>query len=42
MNEERQFYKDSISEMVSAINNVDWLLKIYTFIKVFADGTEDE
>lgn len=34
---DEQFYKDSISEMLSAIHNVDWLLKIYTFIKVFAE-----
>lgn len=37
---EEQYYKDGISEMLSAIHNVDWLLKIYTFIKVFADDRE--
>lgn len=40
MNEEK-FYKDSISEMLSTIHNVDWLLKIYSFIKVFAEDKED-
>ncbi|WP_298492487.1 hypothetical protein [uncultured Lactobacillus sp.] len=40
MNEERQFYKDHISEMLSAIHNVDWLRKIYSFIKVFFDDVE--
>ena len=35
-----QFYKDSIVKMVSSIHNVDWLLKIYSFIKVFADDKE--
>lgn len=39
MNDE-QFYKDKISEMVSTIDNVDWLLKIFTFVKVFADDKE--
>ena len=40
MNEERQFYKDSISEMLSVIHNVDWLRSIYSFIKVFFDDVE--
>lgn len=39
MNEE-QFYKDGISKMLSTIHNTDWLLKIYSFIKVFADDKE--
>ena len=38
---DEQFYKDSISEMVSTIKNVNWLLKIYTFIKVFAEDKEE-
>ncbi len=37
---EEQFYKDGISKMLSTIHNVNWLLKIYTFIKVFADDKE--
>ena len=37
---DEQFYKESISEMLSTIHNVDWLLKIYTFIKVFFDAVE--
>lgn len=37
---DEQFYKRSISEMVSTIRNVDWLRKIYSFIKVFADDKE--
>lgn len=40
MNEERQFYKGHISEMLSTINNVDWLRSIYSFIKVFFDDVE--
>lgn len=39
MNEE-QFYKDGISKMLSTIHNVNWLLKIYSFIKVFFDDVE--
>ncbi len=39
MNDE-QFYKESISEMISAIHNVEWLRKIYSFIKVFFDDVE--
>lgn len=38
---DEQFYKDNISEMVSTIHNVDWLLKIYSFIKVFAEDKEE-
>ncbi len=38
---EEQFYKDNISKMLSTIHNVNWLLKIYSFIKVFADDKED-
>ena len=30
---EEQFYKDGISKMLSTIHNVNWLLKIYSFIK---------
>ncbi len=40
MNEEQQFYKDGISKMISSVHNVEWLRKIYSFIKVFADDTE--
>lgn len=38
---EEQFYKDGISKMLSTIHNVNWLLKIYSFIKVFADDKEE-
>lgn len=41
---EEQFYKDNIVKMVFSIHNADWLLKIYSFIKVFSDdknGTTD-
>jgi|GluameStandDraft_1065615.scaffolds.fasta_scaffold145918_2 hypothetical protein len=38
---DEQFYKDSISEMVSTIHNVDWLLSIYSFVKVFAEDGEE-
>lgn len=37
---DEQFYKDNIVKMVYSIRNVDWLLKIYSFIKVFADDKE--
>lgn len=37
---DEQFYKDNIVKMVFSIHNVDWLLKIYSFIKVFADDKE--
>lgn len=40
MNEEK-FYKDGISKMLSTVHNVDWLLKIYSFIKVFAEDKEE-
>ena len=40
MMDEEKFYKDRISEMLSAVHNADWLLKIYSFIKAFADDTE--
>lgn len=40
MNEEQQFYKDGILEMLSVIHNVDWLRSIYSFIKVFFDDVE--
>ena len=39
MNEE-QFYKDSITEMLLVIHNVEWLRKIYSFIKVFFDDVD--
>lgn len=38
---DEQFYKDNIVKMVFSIRNVDWLLKIYSFTKVFADDKED-
>ena len=37
---DEQFYKDNIVKMVCSIRNVEWLLKIYSFIKVFADDKE--
>ena len=37
---EEKYYKEKISEMVSTIRNVEWLRKIYSFIKVFADDKE--
>jgi len=37
---EKQFYKDSIVKMVFSISNVEWLRKIYSFVKVFADDKE--
>ena len=40
MNEEK-FYKDGISKMLSTVHNVDWLLKIYSFIKLFAEDKEE-
>ncbi len=39
MNEEK-FYRDSIVKMVFSIRNVEWLRKIYSFVKVFADDKE--
>lgn len=38
---DEQFYKESIVKMVYSIRNVDWLLKIYSFIKVFAEDKEE-
>lgn len=38
---DEQFYKRSISEMVSTIRNVDWLRSIYSFIKAFAEDKEE-
>ncbi len=40
MNDERQFYKNGISKMLSTIHNVDWFRSSYSFIKVFADDKE--
>ena len=37
---DEQFYKDNIVKMVFSIRNVEWLLKIYSVIKVFADDKE--
>ena len=37
---DEQFYKDSIVKMVFSICNTEWLRKIYSFIKVFADDKE--
>lgn len=38
---DEQFYKDNIVKMVCSIRNADWLLKIYSFIKVFAEDKEE-
>lgn len=38
---DEQFYKDSIVKMIFAIHNTEWLLKIYSFIKVFAEDKEE-
>ncbi|MDE7205637.1 MAG: hypothetical protein K2N90_00465 [Lachnospiraceae bacterium] len=38
---DEQFYKNNIVKMFFSIHNMDWLLKIYSFIKVFADDKED-
>ena len=38
---DKQFYRDSIVKMVFSICNEEWLRKIYSFIKVFADDKED-
>lgn len=35
-----QFYKESIVKMIYSICNVEWLWKIYSFVKVFADDRE--
>lgn len=34
---DEQFYKYKIVEMVFSICNEEWLRKIYSFIKVFAE-----
>lgn len=34
-------YRRNITRMIHDIENVDWLIKIYSFIKVFADDKED-
>lgn len=39
MNEEK-FYRESIVKMAFSIRNVEWLRKIYSFAKVFADDKE--
>lgn len=33
-------YRRNITRMIHDIENVDWLIKIYSFIKVFADDKE--
>ena len=38
---DKEFYASRIYEMIAGINNVEWLAKIYSFIKVFADDNED-
>lgn len=37
MTEQKEYYIDRISKMVNSIENVEWLAKIYSFVKVFAD-----
>lgn len=34
---ESMFYKQKICEMVEKINNIEFLLKIYSFVKVFVE-----
>lgn len=33
----KEFYVNRIVEMLSEISNLEWLIKIYSFVKVFAD-----
>lgn len=37
---EKEFYTNRITEMAASISNLDWLHKIYSFVKVFADDKE--
>lgn len=37
---DREYYINRISEMIASIGNLDWLIKIYSFIKVFTDDKE--
>ena len=37
---DKEFYTNHIVEMVKSISNLEWLIKIYSFIKVFADDKE--
>ncbi len=37
---DREYYINRISEMIESISNFEWLVKIYSFIKVFADDKE--
>ncbi len=36
----KEFYVNRIVEMLSGISNLEWLIKIYSFVKVFADDKE--
>lgn len=37
---EEKIYKAGILKMLSCIHNVEWLRKIYSFTKVFAENAE--
>jgi hypothetical protein len=37
---ERKFYKGEIHKMIDYIDNVEWLIKLYVFIKGFYDDVE--
>ena len=36
----KEFYANRIAEMIASISNLEWLIKIYSFVKVFADDEE--
>ncbi|MDE6054901.1 MAG: hypothetical protein K2G55_14340 [Lachnospiraceae bacterium] len=38
---EKEFYISRITEMIASISNLEWLVKIYSFVKVFANDSED-
>jgi hypothetical protein len=37
---DRKYYKREINKMIDAIDNIEWLIKLYTFIKGFYDDVE--
>jgi hypothetical protein len=42
MNEENEknFYRGKITDMINGIGNLEWLIKIYSFVKVFYEDRD--
>jgi hypothetical protein len=41
MNEgEKNFYREELHKMINGIDNLEWLIKIYSFVKVFYEDRD--